>query len=379
MESFYIACTSPVNDAGSPIEELIAQTGLPERKDSRMLGWQRRVMAVDEPRPLSILRQYGGKTVWENLDRMRAERGKSLPYWPEWCYVPIAAGIALASGGMPVDRFASLSSEQRFGIAFQGAVYAALGAWRRTKGVYRFSGSLLQELADTPIDQALPSEVLHRLPEWCVYMDLSEGSFPVGGWGRLLGSFAHMEWDVERPHEELRLLLDFERGLFPVPIDLTGSLVDGLLSVYESAKVKMDEKDMVTVARYVSPVVGCVLYLCSEDQDIVGDGLPGPVPGIRTKRGWKEVAAPSVRVWDVGWRVGKMLAEARAREGEGRPVESRSSPRPHVRRAHWHHYWTGPRDGERKLVLRWLHPVLVKANLGDFPAVVHRVEKRDNG
>ncbi len=30
--------------------------------------------------------------------------------------------------------------------------------------------------------------------------------------------------------------------------------------------------------------------------------------------------------------------------------------------AHWHHYWTGPRDSAgRRLVLKWLHPNLVKA------------------
>jgi hypothetical protein len=32
---------------------------------------------------------------------------------------------------------------------------------------------------------------------------------------------------------------------------------------------------------------------------------------------------------------------------------------PHVRRAHWHVYWTGPRDGERVAKVRWLSPILV--------------------
>jgi hypothetical protein len=36
--------------------------------------------------------------------------------------------------------------------------------------------------------------------------------------------------------------------------------------------------------------------------------------------------------------------------------------RPHIRRAHWHHYWIGPRAApaeERELVVRWLPPILV--------------------
>jgi hypothetical protein len=48
----------------------------------------------------------------------------------------------------------------------------------------------------------------------------------------------------------------------------------------------------------------------------------------------------------------------------GSPSEegaSHASPRPHYRRAHWHHFWTGPRNvpGERKLILKWLPPIPV--------------------
>jgi hypothetical protein len=31
----------------------------------------------------------------------------------------------------------------------------------------------------------------------------------------------------------------------------------------------------------------------------------------------------------------------------------------HWRRGHWHRYWIGPRDGERKLEPRWVKPMLV--------------------
>jgi hypothetical protein len=39
---------------------------------------------------------------------------------------------------------------------------------------------------------------------------------------------------------------------------------------------------------------------------------------------------------------------------------TRVSPRTHWRRGHWHRYWTGPVDGERKLVSKLLAPVLVQ-------------------
>ena len=44
-------------------------------------------------RPLAPLRQvaqqYPG--LWQQLDRLRAQRGRGLPQWPDWCYLPLAA------------------------------------------------------------------------------------------------------------------------------------------------------------------------------------------------------------------------------------------------------------------------------------------------
>lgn len=52
------------------------------------------------------------------------------------------------------------------------------------------------------------------------------------------------------------------------------------------------------------------------------------------------------------------------------------SPRPHVRRAHWHHFGTDPRDGERKLVVKWLPPIPVNYDPGDdLPTVIQFVRK----
>jgi hypothetical protein len=51
----------------------------------------------------------------------------------------------------------------------------------------------------------------------------------------------------------------------------------------------------------------------------------------------------------------------------------------HVRRAHWHAFWTGPKASteERKLILHWLPPIAV--NVDDAAAVIptlHPVKKR---
>lgn len=52
---------------------------------------------------------------------------------------------------------------------------------------------------------------------------------------------------------------------------------------------------------------------------------------------------------------------------------SHSPKRPHMRRGHWHNFWTGPRDGDRKLVLHWIPPTFIGAK-EDSPVVYHDVK-----
>jgi hypothetical protein len=69
-------------------------------------------------------------------------------------------------------------------------------------------------------------------------------------------------------------------------------------------------------------------------------------------------------------RKAKIAIESEDRGG------THASPRPHVRRAHWHTYWTGPRKDpqKRKPVLKWLSPILVNVEDGaDMPVTIRKV------
>lgn len=115
-------------------------------------------------------------------------------------------------------------------------------------------------------------------------------------------------------------------------------------------------------------------------------------PSRRAPSGKKKklVAADRIRTWDVGIRLGPALRKALAgrKQSPGPSPSSteqsaqpgRPSLRPHWRRGHWHHYWTGPRSQptERKIILHWLPPIPVgisEFNAPPTPAVVRRVVK----
>jgi hypothetical protein len=141
-------------------------------------------------------------------------------------------------------------------------------------------------------------------------------------------------------------------------------------------------------ARAAEPIVSLCLYLCSEEPDIAGmlpkmPARPAHRSPVRVKGGEKTFAADSPSIWGAGWRLGAILRKAReeAKSPEAKEVlegnEGRRGPAPHIRRAHWHTFWTGPKSGgPRKPALKWIPPIPVafgEVEPGALPAVVHRV------
>ena len=104
-----------------------------------------------------------------------------------------------------------------------------------------------------------------------------------------------------------------------------------------------------------------LFYLCSDEPDMPEIEHPQK---RRTLSGG--VRAPEEpRVWDVGVRISNVIRRYKNSGGSSQPAEgyepgSHASPRPHVRSAHWHTYWIGPRQAafpERKPILKWIPPI----------------------
>lgn len=310
---------------------------------------------------------------WKMVDQFRAARGTAdFPNWPEWCFMPMAGFYSIVAAGVKqrvLDRPL---------IGDIGRL-TALGTWRVTQGIYRFDPSLFDAIISTPVDGNLPCDVLYRLPEWCVYIET-----PNTQWleQTLFGIFVHLECDANTQRHELRLVFDCEVGLQSLPLHLGDwPLTESVVRMTREAAryterqsklfgVLTDATVASNVARELQPIISLVLYLCSANSEI-GDGYrkPGFPTPKKTKSGWRLFAAERPTTWDVGVRMGAALRRAYQRQ-DSTPGVPQNSLRPHIRRAHWHGFWSGPKNtpAERKLALQWLPPIPV--NLTDTDQLV---------
>lgn len=314
-------------------------------------------------RPRDHLIAFGKKypNAWKQADELRASRGNGLPDWPDWCFLPLAGWQAIAQAGNPLQWVLDIGQ------------LGAMGTWRVTQGIYRFDTTLLELVVSTPIDGGLPYDVLYRLPEWCVYIE-TPGMKALGS--VLHGFFAHLESDSKTGDPELRLLLDTDENLIPIPIHLgEWSLNEALHRAYRQAANNVGPifcAPYLTLADKmqadIEPLVSLLLYLCSENAEI-GDGSCHPIKAVpvKTKKGPRLFAPNQSTTWEVGVRLGSALRRAQSERGSGN-CGNHNAPRPHIRRAHWHGFRRGPTrnaDGtpikkeNRRFFLRWLPPIPV--------------------
>lgn len=308
-------------------------------------------------RPIRLMedvsRDYPG--VWSHYDRMLAAR-EELGGWPLWCFCPLAAAYAVVSGrwGEPVPLAHSRD------IARVGA----LAAWRPTQSIYRFHADLLAALLDSDVDGDLPVEHLLRLPEWCVYIEVERDG--------IHGFFAHLEHDANSGAIELRLLLDREDGPTAVALQLVGTIEESLAAIVRSGalqaqlagqRLHLPTGAVESLAEDISPLISVLLYLCSDDPELRptrGAKRAGTFPALKPGReGPRMPPADRPEVWETGFRLGEALRLAR----ESEELSEGASVRGHIRRAHWHSYWIGPRKEPgkpgQKRIIRWLPPIPV--------------------
>lgn len=307
--------------------------------------------------------------------RLRATRT-----WPGHCWLPATLVIPGLVADITATDVRHMAGDL---IATPTQQLLGLAAWRSAPLVVRFDDDIAQALIDTPLHGEIPVDLLRRLPAPSLYIDM-----PWLGDG--CGSYVSMD----SSHQNGGVGVEDQDELVIATIDSTGAWMLNYLRLDQTTIVAslaasradiaattmsvadQDHANVASIERFgrnltqlLSEIASLLLYLCSDEPDTNRKPLDRTI----TPRSTIATAAIPMTVLDVGARLGAALRTTTTAipptDGTGDEPETTEHlgrhPVPHMRRAHWHTYWTGPRTNPELRVakLRWVHMIQVGSNI----------------
>lgn len=251
--------------------------------------------------------------------------------------------------------------------------FILVNKWAQNKQVYKFDPELELTLADCE-EVKLPVRILDRLPYNTFYIEFADnGIFR----SNFHGAFVHIV------KENLGYLVYIERvtedgkAMFG-NVPLVPDKADGIFYFSRNEIAASSEAGRnIDWQEFGFFLLNALLYLCADNREVKESEVTKSTyrPGKTVKNKFSEV-----RQWECGYRYGSSVRTRKEKPEAGKIEHTERSTQgtkrkvmaAHTRRAHWHHYWTGPRDGKRVLILHWIAPTFVSGQ-AENAAVVHRV------
>ena len=252
-------------------------------------------------------------------------------------------------------------------ISTQTVMCLVTDYWRKNKTIYDFSPSFLTELEKTE-DAPVYTSILKKLPFTDYIMTIPSST------QKYNAMFIHIEFDGT---DTLFLVCPFEAIKNPEHSSYCQCSIwceDGK-NVIETFKETYGEKTA-NYERFLKLAIAASYYLASKNAEINKIQIPKDKrPAIITNR-TKRPKRVNINSFAVGYKTGKRFetqvaySNSQTNSTKAEYAISCKNKRPHVRRAHWHHYWTG--EGRKNLEVRWIEPVFVLGTEASS-AVSHRV------
>jgi hypothetical protein len=159
-----------------------------------------------------------------------------------------------------------------------------------------------------------------------------------------------------------------------------GISMNGEKEVWIDESVKNSEVDSISAHNdTLRAVFMACYYLAASNAELVSYN-GGKARGKYARKNGAPVSITEIQAGPNKIRYGKPFGRTATEKTDQKPDNANESapkqrgpgsgPSPHMRRAHWHHYWTGP--GREKLEVRWIEPVFVGGS-ESRSTVVHRV------
>lgn len=303
--------------------------------------------------PMDIVRKWQSTPgAFLALDMMCSAKENNEIQWDDRCLLPIGAAFTYLNDMMPQGSSSARASE-----------LTASWTWNKYRVSYIYDPDLAKTLCaqaenmeDTDV---LPSDIIMSLPYPCVYISSNEICDGV------VGFWAWIEDDVNTHDIELRIQW----------LEESGKTVPGILHLLPHATIAQCVEDTIRVIRqndlpdsliqkasqaqrdlmpYILRSLQLILYL-------VSDGADMSIARVTKKKNKTSKQNYKERVNEVivGVHVGSIFRKARKNRNNAPSQNTGNTVAPHMRRGHWHRYWVGPKDGERKIIIKWIAPIIV--------------------
>lgn len=320
-----------------------------------------------------------------------------------YCYIPIGfwTEVAVQVLHLPFEK------ASRF-ICLGTILSGWVGGGR---GIYRFDPDLLPIILDSETE-SVPKDVMLHLPEYSCFVPCTKDPFPKvlqQSLEGLQGIFVHIDEDSNNNDAELRFTLIFPekeekdqllRYYLPLQHDSIEACLQDMIDLTSKeisqsktdVSISYDEARDAVLASDIVPHVRCLcslaLALCCQNIEITPANLAAQNTLAKkslSRQSGNIIMQTETHKWDVGVRIGSAIRlgkkEQITRSSEMDSIGgSRHPVRPHIRKAHYHHYWIGPRSNEeRERIVRWIPPTPVaipKDGQEDMPTVIHPVSRK---
>lgn len=310
--------------------------------------------------PQQILNHF--KKKWPSYDKMvqvnLSSPGFQKLYPHEFIFLPLEAWAYVVEYGKKSGETLSFNNDkEQSDFLIKVIPLLILGTWSYSKKIYRFNEDLYKELKNTSFnDSNIPSSVLKTLPYHAIYIETPDYFFNKE---RLYGFFATLAYSFTDKTNVLYFHLIF--GEFSTCYPVLGIEEEKciLLDKYIGGTIDVENDNYITDKESAdfSFLLSLLLYICSENDKFSNqDAFPSKKLEFKKVKDGLRLFQPSQeKIIKIGDKEGEIIRKFREEEIQ---YPDGTKKRPHMRRAHWHGYWTGKRDSQ-EFKYNWIPPTFV--------------------
>lgn len=245
--------------------------------------------------------------------------------------------------------------------------------WGETKQIYSIDDDFIEALMQTE-NIKIPVDIENIIPYKNICINLDHNTvFP---------DIDCIFISVFKPNDEIGLQSKCNIGItlhylnhnFSSYILKLSEVKDGFYVKKLIANQTNNQKDILFVTQFL-------LYLCAANKDVQENDVTKKTYKPNKNKNLK-IKFSDIKQWDVGYRIGNTIRLNSKVKNDSLHANTENqvdvtdktiikhSMSPHVRRAHWHHYWVG--KGRTELVLKWIGISFVGGK--DVVPTLHRVK-----